>query len=34
MAEFGMCKDLFWRDLKGIKEESEKPQSGEINSTG
>ena len=34
MAEFGMYKDVFWRDLKVIKEESEKPQSGEINSTG
>jgi len=33
MAEFGMYKDVFWRDLKVIKEESEEIQSGEINST-
>lgn len=34
MAEFGMYKDVFWRDLQIINTESEKPQNGEINSTG
>jgi len=34
IAEFGMYKDIFWRDLKIINTESEKPQSGDINSKG
>ncbi|KQT17156.1 hypothetical protein ASG31_12105 [Chryseobacterium sp. Leaf404] len=34
MAEFGMYKDVFWRDLQIINSEPIKPQSGEISSTG
>lgn len=34
MAEFGMYKDIFWRELKIINTEPEKPQSGDINSKG
>ena len=34
IAEFGMYKDIFWRDLIIINTEPEKPQSGDINSKG
>lgn len=34
MAEFGMYKDVFWRDLQIISTESEKLQSDETNSKG
>lgn len=34
MAEFGMYKDVFWKDLPIINTVLEKPHSGEINSTG
>jgi hypothetical protein len=34
IAEFGMYKDEFWRELKIANIESEEPRSGEINSNG
>lgn len=34
MAEFGMYKDVFWRDLQIMNTESEKPKSDETNTNG